>query len=112
MPTAAVEFKNNLDWGYRFVTIPFGVTVIFGARAIHRSSGPEFLPDRICWNIEMSGRDPLAHWVREQLDAQSWFNIETDVEVQINEANPSFNRTLVYMVRGGYVYITAWENPR
>jgi hypothetical protein len=109
MTTCEVEFKNELEWGYHYVEIPEDADVVFGARAISGPGGPDFLPDRLCWNVSPMRRDPLANWMGRQLREASWFRISEDEEKTISHSDDYAHRTMVYMIRGGYVYITAWE---
>jgi hypothetical protein len=110
--------QNSLHWGYRWIPIPSDVVVAFGARAIWRKSGPEFVGDRIHWTNSEDGMVVIDHhnvdlisWITDKIRSVRWdrVNVVDEAYYMSKEMKDSTFKLHFYAGKTGYVYLTAWK---
>ena len=106
------DHNNGLGWGISSVDVGDSSSA-FGARMIYRHTGPEVLPDRLCWLHGFSpSRDiDLAEWITRQNQHIYWPKLQRKNDscfVKITEAFADHSKVLFIRCADGYVYETAF----
>ena len=107
------EQKNNLAWGYKWVSIPHNAVNVFGARAIVEGRSIDILHDRKDV-IGQSGTDRVDNfyrWLNLKLNAVQWRQTQRDdlyYRISSENADGTTHRLFFWCGISGYAYITAW----
>jgi hypothetical protein len=110
--------QNGLAWGVTFVELGQAINA-FGARLIHRRTGPEYLWDRKGWLNPFNPSEDidLAKWIEQCHKLLNWGKISdlgrADSHIlkitKHGKSNGRFVNLIRCVTNGGYVYQTAFR---